>query len=180
MADKIATPIGILSFPALFEARSAVPGGEPRFSLNIVFDAAAQKTPEYKALAAAIETEAKTFFQGKLPASWRNPLRDAGEKEYEGYGKGKTYLSAWSKTKPGIVGPSREEIDMSEQVFAGQKVRATVRPFGYNNTGNKGVALMLQNVQIAKFDMPRLDGRSSAKDEFSDLSEETETEDAPF
>jgi hypothetical protein len=180
MANKVVTPIGLLSFPALFEARAAVPGGEPRFSLNIVFDKEAQKTEAYKALVKEVEACAKEFFQGKLPANWRNPIRDAGEKEYAGYEDGYTYISAWTKQRPGLIGPNKEEIDLPEQVFAGQKVRATVRPFGYNQQGNKGVALSLQNVQIAKFDMPRLDGRSSAKQDFDEIPQDSELEDAPF
>jgi len=175
---KITTPIGILSFPQVFQPKAPVEGAEPRYSLNIVFDAEAQKTKEFKALVAAVEEEAKTFFGGKVPSNWRNPIRDAGEKEYAGYNAGDKYISAWSKSKPGIIGPRLEEIDMPDEVFAGQRVRATIRPFGYNQAGNKGVGLGLLNVQIAKKDMPRLDGRMAARDEFSAL--EDETEDAPF
>jgi hypothetical protein len=183
MGQNIKTPVGLLSFANLFEPRAAVPGGDERFSTNLVFDQAAQDTPEYKALVAAIQAEAKEFFGGKVPAGIRNPIRDAAEKEYSGYGPGKTYISAWTKTRPGIVGPNPtcEEIVEADRVFAGQRARLVVRAFGYNNSGNKGIALSLQHVQITKFDMPRLDGRKSARDEFADgFSEEKELEDTPF
>lgn len=180
MGDKVMTPDGILSFPALFEARAAQEGAEPRFSINIIFDEVAQRSQKFKDLQAAIEKEAMEFFQGKPPKGWRNPIRDAGEKDYAGYEDGSVYVQAWSKTKPGLVGPNLEEIDVPSDVFAGQKVRATVRPFGYNKQGNKGVGLSLQNVMIVKYDMPRLDGRTSAKQDFNGLAEETEDADAPF
>ena len=41
---SLMTPTGILSFPNLFVARAAVPGGEPRFSLNLIFNDEAIKT----------------------------------------------------------------------------------------------------------------------------------------
>ena len=173
MANKITTPVGVLSFPCLFEPKAAVPGAEPRYSLNLVFDKTAQATKEFKALVAAVEDEAKTFFGGKPPAGWRNPIRDAGEKEYAGYNPGDKYISCWSKSKPGIIGPRLEDIELPEEVFAGQKARATIRPFGYNQIA-KGVGLGLLNVQIAKKDAVRLDGRMSAREEFSALEEETE------
>jgi hypothetical protein len=183
MGEKVFTPVGILSFPALFEARSPVAGADPRYSVNLIFDKEAQKTDAYKALKAAIEAEAADFFKGKVPANARMPIRDAGEKsgEYAGYEKGCVFISAWTKTKPGLVGPKREEITTPEDVWAGQKARASVKPFGYNQSGNKGVGLMLNNVQIAKYDMPRLDGRAAAKDEFSDLDNDNDGDDEiPF
>lgn len=179
MGDKVITPVGILSFPALFKPRSPTPGAEPRFSVNLVFDKAAQATPEYKKLVAAVEAEAKDFFKGKPPAGWRNPIRDAGEKEYAGYEEGHTFIGAWTKTKPGLVGPSLEEIEAEGDVFPGQKARISVRPFGYNNSGNKGVGLALNNVQIIKYDMPRLDGRAKPEDEFG-KADGDDDDDMPF
>lgn len=181
MADKVVTPRGTLSFPNVFKAKAAVEGAEPRFSLNLVFSKEQQKDPAYKALVAAVDACAKEFFNGKLPANWRNPLRPASEKEYAGYADnpGAVYISAWSKNKPGIIGPRLEEIDDESDVYAGQEARITLRPFGYNQAGNKGVGLGLLNVQITKRDAARLDGRMAARDEF-DAVETEETEDAPF
>lgn len=181
MAAKVMTPVGILSFPNLFTARAPAEGADPRFSINILFDETAQKTQEYKNLVAAIDACAKEFFQGKVPANLHRPLRDASEKDYNGYQEGWTFIAPWSKQRPGLIGPNKEEIDLPEQVFAGQKVRATVVPFGYNHLGKKGIGLGLQNVQIVKFDMPRLDGRSSAKQDFDEIpQDDRELEDAPF
>lgn len=180
MATTVITPVGVLSFPQLFEPKAAVPGGEARYSVNLVFDKEAQKHPAYTALVQAIEDEAKTFFNGKPPKNWRNPIRDAGEKDYNGYNVGDKFISAWTKSKPGLVGPGREEILLPEEIWAGQKARVSVRPFGYNTSGNAGVGLALSNVQIAKYDMPRLDGRKKASEEFDDLTSETTDEEIPF
>lgn len=178
MGDKVISPVGILSFPVIFKPRAPTPGAEPRFSVNLVFDKAAQATPEYKRLLAAIDKEANDFFKGKPPKGWRNPVRDAGEKDYDGYEEGHTFIGAWSKSKPGLVGPALEEIEAESDVFPGQKARISVRPFGYDNSGNRGVGLALNNVQIVKTDMPRLDGRVKPEDEFTKTADADD--DMPF
>lgn len=181
MADKVVSPRGTLSFPQIFKAKPVVEGGEPRFSLNLVFSKEQQKDPAFKALVAAIDACAKDFFNGKLPPNMHYPIRKAEEKEYAGYkdNPGAVYISPWSKNKPGIIGPRLEEIDLEADVWAGQEARVTLRPFGFNQGGKKGVSLGLLNVQITKRDADRLDGRMAARDEFDAVETEEET-DAPF
>lgn len=175
------TPIGILSFPNLFSPRAAVQGAEPRFSLNLIFDKAATESAEYAALRAAVlEAIEAEWGAGKSKdatflRSLRTPFRDCSEKEYAGYDKGVKFIHAWSKQKPGVVDNRKQEILVPDDVFAGQLARATVRPFTYAQSGNKGVSFALENVQIAKKDMPRLDGRQSADKAFGELPDEDGT-----
>lgn len=169
------TPIGILSFPNLFVARAAVQGGEPRFSLNLIFDEPATKSPEYQALRAAVAEAIDNEWgvgkskDAKFVQGLRLPFRKASEKQYAGYDKGVIFVHAWSKQKPGVVDAQRQDILVPDDVWAGQLARATVRCFAYNQSGNKGVSFALENVQIAKKDMPRLDGRVAANAAFDDL-----------
>src|SRR3954470_10902991 len=101
MADLVCTPPGMLSFPHLFVPKPIVAGGEPRYSLVLVFDQAAQALPEYRAL--------KTAVAAAIDAKWGNgkskdaafvrklrlPFRDAGEKtKYAGYEQGFRFISA--------------------------------------------------------------------------------------
>jgi hypothetical protein len=61
--------------------------------------------------------------------------------------------------------------------------RATVAPFAYNNSGNKGVSFALNNLQICRTDGERLDGRIAAEDDFDDYGDAGAVlvdEDAPF
>lgn len=168
----VRTPQGMLSFPHLFVPKPAVPGGEPRFSLSIVLDKAAQASPEYKALrqavAAAIDEK---FGAGKsrdanFVKTLRLPFRDATEKQYAGYEAGKVFISAWTKNKPGLVDGDLQDITAPADVWAGQTARATVGVFAYAQSGNKGVGLVLYNVQITNADMPRMDGRKNAAQDF--------------
>lgn len=169
------TPIGTLSFPVLFSPRPRAANAEPSYHCSILFDAAAQRTPQYQALRKAVleEIENKAG-PGKSQdkaflASLRTPFRPCNEKPYKGYDiPGGVYISPWTKTRPGIVDASRHEVIMPEDVWAGQLVRASVNPFFYNTSGNKGVSFGLNNLQICRTDGERLDGRRRAEEEFED------------
>ena len=176
MADNtvkpIRTPVGILSFPALFEARSPAPGADARFQINLLFDKEAQQSTEYKDLQNEIVKCAKEAFGADIDfSSIRLPLRNAGEKKYNGYNEGSTFIAPWSKSKPGLVDARLQELYDPNDVWAGQKARATVKPFSYNTSGNRGVSLALNNVQIVKKDMPRIDGRVAANEDFDLVGE---------
>lgn len=163
MASSLITPVGLLCFPNLFEARSPVQGQEARFNCILLFDEAQQRTTEFKALQDEIMVAAREQFGNKLPGNLRMPIRKAEEKQdYEGFEPGKVFISPWSKQRPGLVDGSNQEIHVKDDVWAGQLARAYIRPFGYDTSGNKGVGLMLEHVQIVKKDMPRIDGRKAA------------------
>jgi len=179
MAQAINTPYGTLAFPTLFEAR-AVPGSnnEPRFSCTLIFDEAAQKKPEFKALQDEILNAANERFPGNRGnhKALRMPIRKGEEKseKYQGFDPGTVFISAWTKERPGLVDRNRNEILTKAEVWAGQLARIRVRPFAYDTSGNKGVGLMLEGVQIVKADMPRIDGRKSAAEVFTDIDDEDE------
>lgn len=160
----VLTAIGTLSFAnTLFEKRAATQGAEEVFSANLIFSQEDQKTPAYAALKKAIKEAADKFFgEGKYPKNMRWPVRDAGEKEgqYEGYVSGDYFITAKTKSKPGVIGPRKEDV-LPEEVWSGQRARFAIRPYGYNKAGNAGVGLALESVQIAKFDCPRMDGRAA-------------------
>lgn len=170
------TPIGVLCFAdTLFNAKPAAENGKPRFSVIIGFDATAMKTSQYQDLRAAV-VAAATDKWGAVKAadpafmrSLRLPFRNAGEKDYEGFDQFEVYISPWSpgdKKRPGVVDINGTDITVPGDVYSGQLGRATVRAFAYDNSGNKGIAFMLEHVQIVKADMPRIDGRRSAQKAF--------------
>ena len=173
MATKATlTPVGIASFINLKEPRPVVVGGEPRFSINLIFDEAAQKTPEFKALQEAIANAIKEKWGAKVPSNLRSPLRDGAEKEgqYAGYRAGTIFINPWTKERPGVVDAGRNEIIDLSSVYAGQHARAFVRPFAYESGANRGVGLLLDAVQIVK-DGERIDGKTSAGAAFPEYDE---------
>lgn len=179
--SSIMTPYGILSFPSLFTPRAPAEGAEPRFSVNLVFNDKAQKSTEYAMMQKAVLACAKEAFGDDVKLdSLRLPFRDAGEKDYQGYNDGDAFVNAWSKQKPGLVDAQRSEILDPSDIWPGQLARATIKPFAYNVSGNRGVSFALNNVQIVKKDMPRLDGRKAAADEFTDVVDESAEAANPF
>ena len=65
--QAVITPIGISSFLTLKEPRTIVEGGEPRYSLTLIFDKTAQNTEAFRNLEEAIENAIKIY--GQLAAA---------------------------------------------------------------------------------------------------------------
>jgi hypothetical protein len=168
------TPYGTLAFPNVFEPRAVTPGSEPRFSINLIFDEKQQRDPKFKAIQDAIMEAAHEKFGNKLPPNLRMPIRKAEEKsEYEGFLPGHVFLGAWTKERPGIVDAANNEILTKAEVWAGQLARAFIKPFGYDNSGNKGVSFMLEHIQIVDGEKDRIDGRKKATEVFGAIDSDS-------
>ena len=174
--STVITPVGFLFFPNLFDPRPPAQGQDPRFSCILLFDDEATKSTAYQNLRAAVQAAAADKFGAAKAAdaafmrSLRLPFRQASEKEYDGFDQGTVWISAWTKgdgTPPGVVDLKGQAIKVPGDVFSGQLARATVRAWGYDTSGNKGISFGLEHVQIVKQDMPRFDGRQSADKAFA-------------
>jgi hypothetical protein len=170
--QSILTPPGVSSFLNLQTPRAVVTGGELRYSLTIIFDKAQQARPEFKALQEGIDAALKEKWPARLPVGLKSPFHDAAEKagQYEGYKPGDIFISPWSKTQPGCINARKEDIIDFSEFFAGWLVRAKVRPFAYDQGGNKGCSFFLDHVQFLK-PGKRLDGRKAASESFPDDGE---------
>ena len=167
---SINTPYATLSFANIFTPRPRAEGGVPVYSCSLIFDPTQQKSAAYKALQAACIDAAKKEFGDNINLKQVNmPFRDAGEKTYDGYHAGHTFISPWTKNKPGVVDASREDILLPEEVWSGQLVRANVVPFAWTHTGRRGVSFGLNHLQVIQSEgRQRLDGRPSAGSAFDD------------
>jgi Protein of unknown function (DUF2815) len=172
MATKaVFSPIGTFSFPNLFVPRAASPGAEERFSVALIFDAAAQATPEYRAMKKAAYDAAVAKWGAKADTMLRSgqirmPFRDAGEKaQWAGYRAGDVFISAWSKQKPDVLDGRLNDVVPSD-LYPGCRGRITYTAFAYESSGNRGVSIGLNNVQVVDFKAPRLDGKRDGRDEF--------------
>jgi hypothetical protein len=185
--STVVTPIGRICFPTLFQPRSGGEGQEPRYSVVLLFDPVAQKTPEYSALKQAVfdagveEWGEQRMRDAAFFRSLRLPFRAAGDKDYEGFEEGFTFVTARSKDRPGVVDARLQDITVPADVFAGQLGRAYVSAFAYDFSGNKGLSLGLNHVQITKADMPRIDGRLAANKVFGTVEDDSKAPtDDPF
>lgn len=181
---KVTTPKFRASFVWAFKPQPPMEGsqGEPKYSVTMLFDAAARKTPAYRALHDLAVAAAKEKFGDKLKPDpkgafglgWfhglRYPIRDGAEKsELDGY-EGMTFAPATSKMQPGIVDQQLNRIISEDDFYSGCYARATVTAYGYDKAGNKGVAFGLQNLQKLG-DGERFSGRVAAEDDFDSVDD---------
>lgn len=183
------SPIGICSFPNLFTAKSPTPGAEPRFSVNVIWTKEQQAEEAYQLLRQSIVGAAVEKFGNKAVdmlknGQLRSPLRNANEKDYNGYDvPGAMYANFWSKQAPSVIDGKLQDVIDAGYAYPGSLIRVSYRPFAYDASGNRGVSLGLLNVQVTDVTTPRLDGRKAAKDEFGATSSAPEQEledDLPF
>ena len=166
--SALITPQAILSYPALYEAKPN-DNGELFYSCALVFPPGT----DLSEMRAAADAAGREKFGAKWnPKTFKLPFREDGEDK--GYPAGSVFINAKSKGKPGVVdrykGPDGKPrpITDPDEMYAGALVRASVRFYGFETKGNKGVAVALNNIQKLG-DGERLDGRMKAEDEFDAL-----------
>ena len=101
------------------------------------------------------------------------PFRNGDTEREEAHYKGTHYMSANSPRKPGIVNrfniPATDE-DMEELAYSGAYYHLSVTLFTYVNEGKKGVGVGLNHVMLLGGGQ-RLDGRTTAAEDFASLAE---------
>jgi hypothetical protein len=126
------------------------------------------------AIRGAIETAKKqaivSKWGGKEPKKLDMPLRDGDEKEDEIY-EGHFFVNAKSNTRPGIVDKDLQPIVDEEEIYSGVWAYVSVTFYGYDVSGNRGVACGLNNIKKFKDD-DKLGGRVSAESDFADFDDE--------
>ena len=128
-----------------------------------------------KAIKEAIEA-AKTSaivskWNGKEPKKLDMPLRDGDEKDDDDVYEDKFYLNAKSTTRPGIIDKHKVPIVDEEEMYSGVWAVVSVTFFGYDVSGNRGVACGLNNLMKFKDD-EHLGGRVSAETDFAGIDDE--------
>jgi hypothetical protein len=185
----LVTPTARLSYPNLFKPRANKdkPGSEPKFSACLIFDKAAQATPEFKAMMAAVQAAAfEKFGANAKNLNLRNPFRKAEEKMDadgkfpDGMEAGFVFINCSSAMAPGVVDAKVQPILDQREIYAGCYVKAAVNAYGYDNSGNKGVSFGLNHVQKVKDGKP-LGNTSRPQDAFKpvDADEDDASSTAP-
>lgn len=120
---------------------------------------------------------------GKKPKFRYEPLRDGDAELASGDQTDKVYEGIYFFTatmdpaygKPGVVDEHLNPVMDPDKIYSGCYCNVDVKPFPYDNSGNKGVGWGLSNIMFVR-DGERLDGRQSAQDAFAGLAH-TDTED---
>ena len=132
------------------------------------------ETETLEALKQAIEVAKKqaivSKWGGKEPKKLDMPLRDGDEKEDDIYAD-HFFVNAKSNTRPGIVDKDLAPIVDEEEIYSGVWAYVSVTFYGYDVSGNRGIACGLNNIKKFKDD-DKLGGRVSAESDFADFDDE--------
>lgn len=180
---KLVTPVGRLSFPAIFEKETPMAGstGPGKYAATIIFDSAYIKAHKdeldrYNAIKAEADRACEKMFKKPLNvaikeiARFWTPFRNGAEKKHlDGYGEGTIFFKASSqKKRPGVLASDKKTVITDpEAIYSGCYVRLTVSPYAFDNK-MKGVGIGLMSVMFIRDGVP-LDGSSNPADDFGEI-----------
>lgn len=163
---KVVTGMVRLSYAHLHEPHS-IDGTDQKYSVSLIIPKSDKKT--LKAIQEAIEEAkeyAKHLWGGKVPANLKTPLRDGDEERPDDEAYADAYfINANSKRKPELVDLKGNKDLGPDEVYSGCYARVSVNFYGFNVSGNRGIACGLGNVQKLDDGDP-LGGFSRAEDDF--------------
>lgn len=138
-----------LSYTHVFEKYTPEDGGEGKYMTNVLIPKSEKKTIEAikKAIEAAKKAAIVAKWGGKEPKKLDMALRDGDEKDDEVY-EDHYYVNAKSNTRPGVVDRKKVPIVDEEEVYSGVWAIVSVTFYGYDVSGNKGVACGLNNIMF--------------------------------
>ncbi len=173
----ITSPDTRWSFANVWEPKAPVKGGTPKYSVSLIIK---KNDPCIEKIKAAIqaayeEGESKLKGGGKTVPPLdkiKNPLRDGDAERPDDEAYADSYfMNANNQNAPGIVDANRQPIIERKEVYSGVYGRASVSFYAFNNSGNRGIACSLNNLQKIRDGEP-LGNRSRAEDDFSDEDED--------
>lgn len=170
-ATKVIIPCRF-SYLNCFEPQS-INGSDPKYSVSAIIDKNDKET--IKKIQAAIEAakkESVAKWGGKVPANLKTPIRDGDidRPEDEAYANS-YFLNANSKQAPQVVDKNVQPILDKSEIYSGCYGRISVVFYGYNSSGNRGIAAGLGNIQLLKAGTP-LGSRTNATDDFNAVEAE--------
>ena len=167
-STKVITGKVRFSYAHVFEPSAINEGDDKKYSVSILIQKKDLETlAKIKNAIEAARQEGKGKWNGKIPTVLKLPLRDGDaerpdDEDYEGM----MFLNASSKNRPGVVDENTDPVMSKDDFYSGCFGRASVNFYAFNVSGNKGIAVGLNNLQKLE-DGDRLSGGgSSASDDF--------------
>lgn len=151
----------------------SINGSEPKYSVSAIIPKS--DTATINAIKVAIENakkESMSKWGGKIPPNLKLPLRDGDidRPEDEAYANS-FFLNANSRQAPQVVDRHVQPILDQNEVYSGCYGAISVTFYGYNSTGNRGIAAGLGNIQKLRDGEP-LGGRTNAADDFESVDDD--------
>lgn len=172
-----------LAFPELWEAKAVDGEGEPAFSAAFLLP---KNHPQVKEFREAEETVGKEQWKDKWPqikkeivANNRLAMKDGDTKaSYAGY-EGNLFVSSRNKTRPTVIDRDRSPLTAKDgRPYAGCYVNVIVELWAQDNKYGKRINASLSGVQFLKDGEAFSGGRPASADEFDDLSDQGDEEEA--
>lgn len=189
------TPQFRVSYPSVFKPRLNDLNGKMEYSVEALFAKGEKLDALQKAVEEAIvekwgqTAKAEKDTQGNwglsisgklvtvvkdgktLTAPFRIPFKNQGDKEKDGvlppaYEKNAVFISLKSQQKPGVVDQNVQPIIDGSDFYAGCYAQASVNASAYEQKGNRGVSIYLNNIQKVKDGDP-LGSRGSPQSDFA-------------
>jgi hypothetical protein len=169
--DRLISPLGRFSYPYVFERAKNLndPSKEGKFEVTLLIP----KKTDISALIAAVEKVGAQAFGAKWKGQDKQThptIRDGDEKDDE-YSKGHWVIRAKTTKRPGVVDAQKRPIEDKDEVYGGCWGRISVVPGSYQQLGNWGVTLYLNNVQKVRDDEAFGGGGAKAEDDFSEYQD---------
>jgi len=173
--QRIVTGKVRFSYANVWEAKS-INGSEPKFSISLVISKSDKKTIELvkaaikEAEKIGLDKFGKSFTSG---SSFKRPLRDGDvDRPDDEVYKNCYFVNANSKDSPRIVARNaKEQILDKNDFYSGCYGRASITFYPFNNSGNKGIACYLGNLQKLEDGEP-LGNFRNPEDDFSTVDDE--------
>lgn len=173
VGTKVVTGKVRFSYANVFTPKAMEEGGEAKYNVSVLIDKKDSATIARvkAAIEAAIEVGKNKLADknGRVnKAALKLPLRDGDiDRADDDAYAGKLFINASSNRKPGIIDVDKLEITTPDEFYSGCYGRVSINFYAFNAKGNKGIAAGLQNLQKLE-DGERLDGSSSAEEDFAD------------
>jgi hypothetical protein len=168
-----------LAFANIFEAKSVAGEGEPRYSAAFIID---PKSPDVKAIKAAIDAVAKEKWKDKAPgvlaelakkdriAYRESPRCNESGEPYAGF-EGKFSLNASNKARPTIIDRDKTPLTQADgKPYSGCTVVASVEFWAQDNQWGRRINATLRGVQFHSDGDSFGGGAPASTEEFDDLS----------
>ena len=172
-----------LAFPELWEAKTVNGEGEPAFSASFLLT---KDHPQVKEIREAEDAVGKEKFAAKWPqikkeivANNRLAMKDGDTKtNYAGF-EDNYFISARNKTRPTVIDRDRSPLSPKDgRPYAGCYVNAILELWAQDNKYGKRINASLSGVQFLKDGEAFSGGRPASADEFEDLSNQGDEEEA--
>ena len=172
---KVVTGVVRGSYVSVLEPKDFGDGQDPKYSMALLIPKSDNATLRKikAAQKAALEAKKNIFKGGKIPANWKDTLRDGDNDASIDVDENPEYadhyfMNVSSKSKPGVVDRDLNPILDASEIYSGAYYRVAMTAFAFNNNGNQGVSFALNNVQKVKDGEPFGGVNAKAEDDFDD------------